>query len=264
MNKKIVVCGDSFNIGIGCEDLYNQPYGILVSKHFGWDLLTLARGSASNYAVFLQAKYAADLPEKPHLIVIAQTSYDRIEWIKEGKDANYDNTLHNLNYHEYPPHHEPQPHHANPLDYHLQNDKKYNPYILTEQIGALEDCRKFKLKKQRFDYYERMNDEPEEKLKLISDYYLKIFDISIKRDYDIGLLVQAYTYVRRKGIQCIVLTNDDKFKDYIDEIDIMYQDWGTMSLQYPDTIGSFHTSHLGHRDTAHRLIRKIVEDERTN
>ena len=27
--KNLVICGDSYNIGIGCHDLHNEPYGSL-------------------------------------------------------------------------------------------------------------------------------------------------------------------------------------------------------------------------------------------
>ena len=30
--QNIVICGDSFSIGIGCNDLYVEPFGSLLSK----------------------------------------------------------------------------------------------------------------------------------------------------------------------------------------------------------------------------------------
>lgn len=264
--KQIVICGDSFSYGIGCENLHTEPYGVLVSKHFDWDLIRLARGSASNYAIFLQGMYAADLPEKPHLIILSQTSYDRIEWFSENKPEHFysksflGHSLLNLNYHEYPPHFEAQPHHDSPMDFYLKDNKDYNPLILSEQVGGIDDCLKTRNRFSEFGFYKRMKTEPNEKLELIRDYCVTALDHSIKRNYDIGVLLQAYTYIKKKGINCIVLSRDvDIFSNYFDPKDIMYQDWFELAKIYPDTIGSLHTSGEGHADTAKRLIAKIEE-----
>jgi hypothetical protein len=101
--KKLVICGDSYGYGIGCTNLETQPFGVLTAKHFGWDLIRLARGSASNYTIYLQGMYAADMKDPPHLVVLNQTSYDRIEWFAEGTNPIADHTALNINYHQYPP-----------------------------------------------------------------------------------------------------------------------------------------------------------------
>ena len=53
--KKIVICGDSFNIGIGCRDLANEPYGQLLSKELGIPIINLAKGSSTNLSIYLQS-----------------------------------------------------------------------------------------------------------------------------------------------------------------------------------------------------------------
>jgi len=261
MKEMMVVCGDSYNAGIGCVNMHTQAYGVVTAQHFDWDLITLARGSASNYAVHLQAMYAAEL--LPHLVIIGQTSYDRLEWVMDthSKPAHEQPTLHNLNYHLYPPHHFPQPHHDKPMPFHLQDSADYKPYLLTEQVGGIDDyLTRFK-KNPGFPYYERLHTEPREKLELIRDYYVNCVDYAIKRDYDIGLLLQAYTFLKRKGINCLILTRDiGLFGKFIDQADLMHQDWWYLSNIYPDTIGSMHTSEIGHQDTADRLIAKIKEN----
>lgn len=260
--KKLVVCGDSFSAGIGCVNMLTQAYGVLVAEHLGLELITLARGSASNYAIYLQAMQAGDFDEVPELVIIGQTSYDRIEWVAEGVDANWHHTLHNLNYHLYPPHHLAQPHHAGPLPFFLKDDPNYNPYILSEQVGAIDDYINCVKKNQNVGYYKRLHSEPIEKLKLIRDYYIKIFDGGVKRDYDNGLLVQSYNYLKKRGAKVIILSCEEKIKKFIDEDDLVWQDWGRMVAQYPDTIGSMHTSHLGHEDTAFRIIDKLSKQKK--
>jgi len=259
MSKKLVVCGDSYNYGIGCVNLHTQPYGVLVANHFSWELIRLARGSASNYTTFLQGMYAADMPEKPHLIVLGLTSYDRIEWFSEGSPKHIlPHSLENLNYHQYPPHHETLPHHNSPMHYFLHGNPKYNPRMLSEQIGGIDDCIKTRTLFPNNTYYARLDSESNRKLKLILDYYLEIFDHSIKKNYDIGMILQAYMYIKRRGINCLVLTTDIKeFERFIDSNDLMFQDWGDLTERFPDSIGSKHTSEEGHQDTALRLIAKI-------
>ena len=261
MHKELlVVCGDSFSAGIGCENMFTQPYGALVSEHLNQSLITLARGSASNYAIYLQAMFAAEMADKPATVIIGQTSYDRIEWVKEGADPAWDHTLHNLNYHLYPPHHFAQPHHSGPMPFYIKHDADYNPYILSEQIGAIDDYIIAVKKNQNIDYYTRLHTEPIDKLKMIRDYYVRIFDRGIKRDYDNGLLVQAYVYLRKKNIRVIILSCEEKIKSLIDDKDFVWQDWGEISTMYPDTIGSMHTSALGHADTASRIIKRLSND----
>lgn len=254
--KNLVVCGDSFSAGIGCVNMPEQAYGVLVAKHLDLNLITLARGSASNYAIYLQAMAAADM-EDTELVIIGQTSYDRIEWVKEGIEPEWHHTLNNLNYHMYPPHHHPQPHHDKPLPFHLKGSIEYKPYILTEQIGAIDHYIDGYKKKQNMGYYARLSSEPIEKLKLIRDYYVRIFDGGIKRDYDNGLLVQSYNYLKKKNIKVLILSCEEKIKKFIDEDDLVWQDWGQVVQKYPDTIGSMHTSADGHQDTAHRIIEHI-------
>ena len=260
--KKIVICGDSFSYGIGCVNLNDNPYGVLIARHFGWDLIRLARGSASNYTIYLQGMYAADMPEPPHLVILGQTSYDRIEWFSEEKPDNFwTHSLVNLNYHLYPPHHEPQrPYHTQPMDYYLRTDSNYAPCMLSEQIGGIDHCLETRRTHPKTKYYERLDTEPNEKLKLIVDHYLQVNDYSIKKNYDIGMLFQAYSYIKRKGINCIIMTEDvETFAKYMDRDDLMYQCWGIMAQQYPDTIGSMHASEEAHKITSDRLIEKIKE-----
>ena len=258
--KKLVICGDSYGYGIGCTNLETQPFGVLTAKHFGWDLIRLARGSASNYTIYLQGMYAADMKDPPHLVVLNQTSYDRIEWFAEGTNPIADHTALNINYHQYPPHNNIQPHHDKEMDYYFQGNPEYFPVILSEQIGGISDCLDTRTSIPNFTYYNRLKKESNEKLQLIVDYYVRVFDYNIKKNYDIGMLLQAYTYLKRKDINCIIMTRDvEAFSKFIDKKDIMHQDWWELSTRLPDTIGSRHTSEEGHKETADRLIQHIKD-----
>ena len=73
---KLVVCGDSFSIGIGCHDLKNEPYGALLAKELDKDVINYSKGSSTNLSILLQVKYAIEKNPDIDLICIGVTSYN--------------------------------------------------------------------------------------------------------------------------------------------------------------------------------------------
>jgi hypothetical protein len=258
--KSIIVCGDSFNYGIGCTNLHTKPYGVLTAKHFNWDLVRLARGSASNFTIYLQGAYAATMTPKPHLIILGTTSCDRIEWIATGKteDTNIPLTALDINYDLYPPHYHTPPLHDAPMDFHFKNNPNYAPKILSEQVIAFSEYLKLAKANNKTDYYKRLHTESIEKVELMENYYFDIFDSRIKTDYDRGVILMAYKMIKKQGINCIIFSSDSNFKDLVDDPrDYYNQDWGRCTRLWPDTVNSMHTGDGGHQDTAERLIEHI-------
>ena len=255
MNKTLVVCGDSFNYGIGCRDLTTQPYGIKTAENLGWNCIRLARGSASNYAIHLQGMYAAtNLNPKPDLVILGTTSYDRIEWVAEGKELNQEPTLENLNYHLYPPHNMAQPLHDSPMPYYLENSQRYDPKILSEQVVAFQDYFRILSKDRNNEYYKRLRSEPKPKLELIDQFYFEIYNEWIKRDYDVGVIMLAYRKIKKAGINCIIAGPDYKYYDFVDgHTDFFPINWGQLSREYPDTVNTLHCS-----EEAHELISQAL------
>lgn len=262
--KKIVVCGDSFNCGIGVLDLQTQPYGVLLAQKLGAELVTLARGSASNFAVHLQVEYAARMDPKPDLIVIGTTSYDRIEWIEEGKTQRFPLEARHINYHLYPPHHNPEAN-KNPFDHHFLNKSEYDPCLLTEQVGGIDDYIKVREREKSSNvqgaihYYKRLHTEPIEKLKRMCQYYVEILNGDIKRNYDVGVLLKSYLYAKKRGIKCVILSNDPLLLDLVPADEIHSMNWFGLSQKYPDKIGSMHASEEAHAIVAEELYRKLVK-----
>jgi len=261
--ENLVICGDSFNYGIGCSDLATQPFGVLVANHFDLNLIRLARGSASNYAIHLQAEYAVNL--KPKLVIIGTTSTDRFEWVAEGKKLNHTPTLYNLYYHNYPPHHLTPPMHDKPMDFHLggvRHKTQYDPKILTEQIPALFEYRKLNKNEGMYEYYTRLHTEPMDKLELIERYYVETFNSHIKADYDKGVILKAYRKLKKNNIPTIIYSEDSGFKDYVDdERDYFWSNWKHFSDNWPDKFGSMHVSEEGNYHIATRLIDYITKND---
>jgi hypothetical protein len=259
--KKIVVCGDSFNVGIGLVDMEKQRYGQLVADELGHELVMLARGSASNYAVFLQGMYASEMTPKPNCVIICVTSYDRIEWLEDEFEDHVTLDLSHLNYHLYPPHHHPQPHHDGPLDFYFKDKVGYNPKLLTEQVGAIPDYLSLLDKKNPAGYYQRLHSQSPEKLKMLMEHYLTVWsNNSIKPDYDRGLILSAYTKITNSGVNCLVLSSDRKFDTLIPKKDLIYHNWGQLTMLYPDTIGSHHADYPAHEITAKMIIERMLEN----
>jgi hypothetical protein len=261
MKATLVICGDSFNYGIGCSDLYTQPYGIKIAENLDWDCIRLARGSASNYTIYLQGIFAAKLSPKPKIIILGTTSYDRVEWISEGKEINYPPKLEDLNYHLYPPHYITPPLHDSPMSFYLKDKSDYDPKILSEQIVAFQDYFAICKKDNNNEYFKRLRSEPKQKLELIESYYIEIFNEWIKRDYDIGVIMLAYRAIKRANIQCIIVGPDYKYTKFIDQSqDFFPIDWSKLSNEYPDKVKSLHCSEEAHSIIAENLTNHIKQN----
>ena len=255
----LVVCGDSFNVGIGLVDMEKQRYGQLVANKLDYDLTVLARGSASNYAVFLQGNFSSNMTPKPSCVILSVTSYDRIEWLENEQENHITPDLTNLNYHQYPPHYHAQPHHSGPLDFHLKNHPNYNPKLLTEQVGAIPDYISLLKKKNSAEYYKRLHSQSVDKLEMLLKHYMTVWaNNTIKHDYDRGLILSAYTRIKNNGINCLVLAGDHEFSKLIPKNDLITHCWGELSKKYPDTIGSQHADYPAHVYTADIIIERMV------
>jgi hypothetical protein len=257
----VVICGDSFSAGIGCRDLQNEPYGSLLSKKLGKNLINLARGSSSNFAIMLQVKYAIENYKDIDLLCIGVTSYDRTEWFKEDSEyQHFDVNLTDVNYHQYPPYGETT--YISLLENPLKNDPKYKGDMLVENyLGIIEYVNYITERNgEKIGYYEKFIDEPIEKMKLLKQYYLEIFDIGIKRMYDFGLITMCHSMLKKHNINHLILTHEpNELSPFIDINNMVHVDWGLLSTQHPDDLPSQHTSKEGHKIVYNQILKKINE-----
>ena len=259
--KKLVICGDSFSIGIGCHDLHNEPYGSLLSKHLNLDLVNLAKGSSTNLSIFLQVKYAVENIKDIEYLFVGTTCYHRTEWFPE--DANphtlLDNT--NVNYHQYPPYGHMTYKYL--LDNPMKNDKKYKGEMFTENYHGIIDYVDNILDKNNginnSDYFKKFKNEDNKRMRLLKDYYLYFFDARIQRQNDMGQIVMSHNLLRNKNINHYVLTHDvDDLSSYIDKKNMININWGDLSIKYPDDLKSLHTSSEGHKIVYETILKKMV------
>lgn len=259
MTKSIVVCGDSFNIGIGCKDLANEPYGQIISKALNRPIINLAKGSSTNLSIFLQVKYALEkFCNDIEYVFFSHTSYDRVDWFPvDSKLKHGDLSLCDVNYHQYPPYGKDT--YCTIIDRPMKNDLNYNGEMFTENIrGVIDYWETFRSNNKESGYYSRFKYEPKDRMKIMYDYGLNIMDQRIVRLQSISLTVLAHTILKSKGIKHLLLTHEPfEYSKYMPEENIVNVNWGELSLSYPDELATLHTSAEGHKVVADKILDKM-------
>lgn len=258
----LVICGDSFSVGIGCHDLNTEPFGSLLGKTLEKNVINLAKGSSTNLSIFLQVKYAIENIKDIDLVIVGTTSFNRIEWFPEGVDllTPLDNT--NVNYHQYPPYGEET--YQTLLDNPMKNDIRYKGEMFTENwVGVIDyvdklNDPKFSIKKS--GNLAKFKNESDEKMTLLRDFYLNFFDERIQKHYDIGVITMAHLLLERNHIKHYILIPDwtmDIFGTFILKTRLINIDWGRLSLEYPDVFKTMHTSSKGHQRVYEAILNVI-------
>jgi len=263
--KNIIICGDSFSIGIGCHDLKNEPYGSLLSKRLDRNLINMAKGSSSNFSIFLQVKYIIEKYSEIDFVCVAPTSYNRTEWFPENyKNKKMDLNNTDVNYHQYPPYHRNS--YIEKLENPMKDDKNYTGEMFTENFYGIIDYVDtiIKPKKNNTDYFAKFNTERPERLKLLYDYYFEIFDERIQRQYDIGVIVMSHLLLKNKNINHLILSDDSYFSSFVPEENLVPVNWGLLSLNYPDDLKTLHTSSEGQKMVYELILKKLKNNNWIN
>lgn len=268
MKNSIVICGDSFNIGIGCHDLDSEPYGQLLGKTLNKKVINLAKGSSTNFSIFLQAQYARkNYSDQTDLVIISHTSYDRVDWFPlDYNFPNGDITLADVNYHQYPPY-GPHTYHVKDreirLPHPLANDPNYTGAMFTDNLmGVIDYWENFGNKNQHSGYYARFANEPKQRMKTLYDYGTIIHDNRINRIQTAGFMTLAHQLLKKAEINHLILTHEPAYyAKYIDSINICELSWGQLSHDFPDDLPSYHTSAAGHQVAYNIIINKLKENQ---
>lgn len=255
--KNLVICGDSFSIGIGCHDLHNEPYGSLLAKELGLNLINLAKGSSTNLSISLQVKHAVDNIEDIGLLILAPTCNHRIEWFPENarEDRNADNL--NVNYHEYPPYGEGT--YPYLLEHPMKDDSRYRGEMLTENWHGIIDYVDNFLDKNigSSTYFKKFRRERPERMRLLKQYYLEFFDSKIQKQFDMGVIVKSHVLLENTNIKHLVFVDDSEYKLYIPDESRVDVNWGQLSLDYPDDMKTLHTSWEGQKLVYESVLNKL-------
>lgn len=260
--KKIVICGDSFNIGIGCRDLDNEPYGQLLSKELGIPIINLAKGSSTNLSIYLQVQYAVEqLKGTTEYVLFSHTSYERLDWFPPDYEANRNLSLTDVNYHQYPPYGVNT--YITRLPHPLADNIKYSGKMYTENVMGVIDFWETRANKELSDtdYYYRFKNEPTYRMKILYDWGIHIMNPSIERLKGISNMVLAHSLLRSANIKHLLLTDEPiEYSKYMPKENIVNVDWGKLSVDYPDDLPSLHTGAAGHRIAADAILKKFEKN----
>lgn len=262
LKNKLVICGDSFSIGIGCDDLNKEPYGSLLSAVLDLDLVNLAKGSSTNLSIYLQAEYAVNnIATENDIILISHTSYDRVDWFPWDDDNRNHITNTDVNYHQYPPYGEFTNYQI--LENHpLVNDARYDGRMFTDNfVGVIDYWENFGKNDKESGYYSRFKNEPKERMKTLYDFATTIHDDRINKVHSMGVITMAHQLLKKKNIKHLILTNDTlTYSRFIDLPNLVEVCWGKLSLKYPDSHKSLHTGPKGHSEAANIVMNKMKEN----
>jgi len=266
MDSRLIVCGDSFNIGIGCQNLNTQPYGSLLAKHTDRKLVNLAKGSSTNLSIWLQVKYAVEElnANENDIILVNETSSERFNWFPEGVDQNGEITNIDVNYHDYPPYGNDSywPHRL--PEHPMQHNPNYKGTMITENVaGIIDYLDNFAAKgyNQRGMYYNRLVDEPLSKLKLIKDFYLSVYNENLSQLQSRSMMVMCHSLLRNKNIKHLMLvSNVYPYEDLVLKENLTYLSWGELTNKYPDNVNTGHASEQGHIEARELIIHKLKEN----
>lgn len=267
--KKLVICGDSFAKGIGCRDLKNEPYGSIVADELGLELVNIAKGSSTNYSIFLQVLYAIEHIDNIDMMLITNTSYDRVEWFAQDAHnvpgpeiSNFD-----INYHEYPPYMPGSYMPQNDGESHIMHDSnRYKGKVFTENLLGVIDYFDNIVDKDIENpdgYYKRFYNEPKRRTRILYDYAQQIHDPRINRMHSLGALAMCHIALKNANIKHLIGTeNIDTSKHHvlIDSSNHMELSWGALSVKYPDDLPSMHTSAKGHKVAAKIALKQIKKN----
>jgi hypothetical protein len=263
VKNKLIICGDSFNIGIGCPDLHKEPYGSVLADTLGLDLVNLAKGSSTNLSIYLQAEYAVNnIATENDIVLISHTSYDRVDWFPWDDDNRNYITNADVNYHQYPPYGENTNYQI--LENHpMANDINYNGRMFTENfLGVIDYWETFRKDDKESGYYSRFKDEPKERMKTLYDFAITIHDTRINRMHSMGVITMAHQLLKNKNIKHLILTGDVVgYSKLIDRKNLVDVCWETLSLKHPDELKTLHTGPEGHNEAARLIMNKLIQNE---
>ena len=264
--KRIAVCGDSFNIGIGCRNLDTEPYAQLLGQALNKPVINLAKGSSTNLSIYLQAKYVVDnLKDSVDLAIVSPTSYDRVDWFPIDADVSGELSNTDVNYHQYPPY-GPDTYHVDNcevrLTHPMADDPNYRGKMFTENFhGVIDYWENFRSQDKVSGYYHRFIDEPKSRTKTLYDFAVSIHDTRINRIQSIGVMTMAHELLKRAGIKHLILTHElEYYAKFMDETNLCELSWGQLSIDYPDDLPSWHTSAAGHRAAFDIILNRLKEN----
>ena len=96
------------------------------------------------------------------------------------------------------------------------------------------------------------------KFDALGSYFLELYDDAVKHDYDQSLYVAIHTMLKEYNIPHLIMDHNNQFlnnkvKEFVSV------NWGDLSQDYPDKLGSGHCDELGNKIMGEKVIKHITE-----
>ena len=246
MKKRVLaVCGDSWYSSV--HDYPGESFGEIICDQNDLELLSLARGGASNFAIALQIDEA--IKRQVDFIVCGTTSPDRIEipinvapfeeiskwfnwqfWARiSSKTYKKSRGLANVQYKPHP-------------DISSDHEWLNTPSIISESINNLAFMH------NNFEHYKDVLSES--RMDALKHYLAELYDNNIKQQYDAWLFSDAARRLIASGIPFLLVTYPlleyDYFADisWVDRRNLITND-DFYYYDLPSGPARFHTSYEG-------------------
>jgi hypothetical protein len=240
MVTKVISCGDSFPCGMGLgNDRFKVSYPVRIAEHLNATLTSLARPGCCNFSISLMVKWLADNVDKDTFYIISTTNEDRLHWLRPGIVYNnkHNISIDELNYEDY--------------DQFLLTKLPFSPNNTIQS----ETCSNILLyQEDKLGVSRSLSREPKSRITALDQYIKLIHDSKVKRHIDTSLLATQLHRLKEKTNNWLLLTEwtelESMFKD-----NSIKADFGALSKDYPDSMGSGHFSHTGHRTVFNNIMK---------
>ena len=246
----VAVCGDSFGCGAGMPEnrSYEDSFGGYVAKKLRLPLKVYARSGCCNFTIYLQVKKIIDQynhREHKPLVLVTLTNHSRLVFPIDARELSTNCDLSNVDYRSYVPYSDVSKH-KRPIPF----DIKDNPNLLSETISNMNLCLAGNHLKKDEKFVKLM----ERKWKAISMYFEEIYDDSIKREYDTGIVMMMHHMLKEAGLPHVIFGYGKHTHRFIDDSNFVEVHWGSISRDHPDEMGSGHCDAFGHAIVAEKIL----------
>jgi len=255
-NRNFVVCGDSwFSTD---SDYAGCSFGEVIAQRHDLELISLARGGCSNFAIALQVNRAIEL--RPDFVIVGCTTWDRIEVPNIASDIT-DRSF--MNWFDWPRRAEAQGKYQQSqgllnIRYSDAISEMSSQYSRPELETVISESINNLIWENRYGLGPDI-------LEALKQYILHIYDSNTKQQIDCWCMSDAARRLERSGIPFLMYVEPLFNHDFIDDITwldprrlVMYSDFSYNKYQHGDAV--FHLSPSDAQDFAGHWEQRLIRE----
>lgn len=254
--KNFVVCGDSwFSTD---SDYAGCSFGEVIAEKYDLELISLARGGCSNFAIGLQVNRAIEL--RPDFVIVGCTTWDRIEipnTVPDTTDRSF------MNWFDWPRRAESTGQYQQSQGLlNIRYSHAANELSSVYSQPALETVISESINNLIWENRYALDDDVIEALK---QYILHIYDSNIKQQIDCWCMSDAARRLLASGIPFLFYVEPLFNHDFIDDITwldpkylVKYSDFSYNKYQHGPAV--FHLSPEDARDFAGHWEQRLIRE----